>query len=278
MKDEFISVNASVVTELWQSHDNYLIEFSENGKVERDLCAIYFSSNGIYFPNTANTFYHALVEKNRFEWYGNRIKRAYKHIFVRDVYKQWYVKGISQKIPSSEALVEWLKKECKGYKVITLGSSAGGYAAVLFGAMIGAELQLAFSPQVSIESLLDEERDDIPLLYKEYEYNDVSRYICRAKHLYFFYSKYSLNDMNDIKIVQREKGNIVMFNNDVHGVPFKEYALPSIINMDNKHLDSLVGKVYSPLFFSLRYISWQALSHIALRIIRKVLKLFVRNT
>ena len=55
-----------------------------------------------------------IVEKNFFEWYNLRIEKAYKHIFVRDVFKQWYLSGINQSIDSPERLIEFLKNETDG--------------------------------------------------------------------------------------------------------------------------------------------------------------------
>lgn len=50
-------VNDDVVYEVWRTSKNYRIEFLEEKDVDRELCVIYFSSNGIYVPNTANTFF-----------------------------------------------------------------------------------------------------------------------------------------------------------------------------------------------------------------------------
>ena len=98
---------------------NYLIEYSIHS--QSNLCAIYFSSNGIYFPNTENTFNEIIVKKNRYEWYDTRVKDAQKHIFVRDVLKQWYVKGINSQIDTQAKLLDFLRKETEGYDIITIG-------------------------------------------------------------------------------------------------------------------------------------------------------------
>ena len=63
--------------------------------------------------------------------------------FVRDVYKQWYLKGVNAEIDSIEKLYEFLKAETEGYQIVTVGSSAGGYAAVLFGYLLNATKVLA---------------------------------------------------------------------------------------------------------------------------------------
>ena len=139
-----------IVREHWLSHPNYLIEYNE--KVEKkEWCAVYFCSNDIWFPHTESIFRKRILEKNFFEWYRCRIDRAYKHIFIRDVYKQWYIKGINGEISSQEKLLDFLKKETHGFKVVTIGSSAGGYAATLFGGKLAAEQVICFNGQFCLE-------------------------------------------------------------------------------------------------------------------------------
>ena len=247
-----ICIDDNLVYEVWQFKDNFKIEFSNEKNVNKSLCAIYFSSNGIYFPNTANTFFDNIIRKDRYEWYGKRIKKAYKHIFVRDVFKQWYVKGINKAISSPEKLVDWLTKECEGFETIVIGSSAGGYAAVLFGSMIGAKIQIAFSPQLNLKRMINNDKN--PLLNIDYQFLDISGYIHKAHHLFLFYSEESTIDQMDIMIAKSVNANIIMFKGDVHGVQIRSMALPTVINMKIENLIRLVGKRYSPLWFSIRHI------------------------
>lgn len=264
-----ISIDDNLIYEVWQSKDNFKIEFSNYKDVDKSLCAVYFSSNGIYFPNTANTFYDNIIEKDRYEWYGNRIKKAYKHIFVRDVFKQWYVKGINKTISSPEKLAYWLSKECEGFETIVIGSSAGGYAAVLFGSMIGAKIQMAFSPQLNLNHIINNDKN--PLLNQNCLFLDISEYIQKAHHLFLFYSEGSTIDQMDIMIARRKNANIIMFKGDVHGVQIRSMALPTVINMRVENLIRLVGKRYSPLWFSIRHIDFCTTIKI---LIRKLLKYF----
>ena len=53
------------------NNSNYLIDHSEANLISKDkYCAIYFSSNNIYYPNTKYEFQKQILNKNRFEWYG----------------------------------------------------------------------------------------------------------------------------------------------------------------------------------------------------------------
>ena len=119
-----------------------------NPNAERkDICVVYFSSHNIYYPNTEEVFRKKIIEKDAYEWYSTRIEAGHKHIFIRDIQKQWYIQGINKRINSPEKLLDFLKKECEGYRIITVGSSAGGYAAVLYGSQLGAEKVFSFNGQ-----------------------------------------------------------------------------------------------------------------------------------
>lgn len=108
-------IDSKIVRSVYATEPNYIIYYDESS--EENVCAIYFSSNDIYFPNTEEIFRKRIVEKNFFEWYHTRVK-ARKHIFVRDVFKQWYIEGINTIINSPEKMEEWLKTETLGYQVI----------------------------------------------------------------------------------------------------------------------------------------------------------------
>lgn len=118
---ELENLQAHVYTE----QKNYRIEY--DNVTGRDVVAVYLTSNALFFPNTPEVFRKAVVEKDRYEWTRLKIRRAQKHIFVRDVYKQWYASGINAKINTIDKLTDWLREQVKGYKhLIIIGSSGGG--------------------------------------------------------------------------------------------------------------------------------------------------------
>jgi hypothetical protein len=120
-----------------RQNDNILINRNNNGQ----YAVLYFSSNGLYFPNDEKTFKKIIMQENRFEWTNpsNRIQKSSISIYVRDLYKQWYIKGINSKIDSIEKMVDFFKESTKNKKIITVGSSSGGYAATLFGILLNAD-------------------------------------------------------------------------------------------------------------------------------------------
>lgn len=104
--------------------DNYKIEYTGE---EKECVAVYLTSNNLFFPHDVEHFRWSVLEKDRFEWTRLKIRRATKHIFLRDIYKQWYASGVNAKINTLDKLIEWLRNEIKDYKsLIISGSSSGG--------------------------------------------------------------------------------------------------------------------------------------------------------
>ncbi|HAU87813.1 MAG TPA: hypothetical protein DCW90_20700 [Lachnospiraceae bacterium] len=130
--------------------DNYEVIDYDN----TNICYVFFSSNGLFFPDTIKEFQEKIVDKNRYEWKRMAsskeiVVKSGRHIFVRDIYKQWYAKGISYLINSVDKMVLLLKQLTEGYDVITVGSSAGGYMAALMAAELSAKACFDFAGQIS---------------------------------------------------------------------------------------------------------------------------------
>jgi hypothetical protein len=74
-------------------------------------------------------------------------------LFVRDVDQCWYqrgLRGLSRDVPSTvDALTRVIGEAGDGRRVF-VGSGAGGYAAILFGVLCGADEVVAFAPQATI--------------------------------------------------------------------------------------------------------------------------------
>lgn len=236
--------------------DNFLIEYDDQG--DKNWCAIYFCSNDIYYPNTEEIFRKRIVEKNFFEWYHLRIKKAFKHIFVRDIFKQWYLMGINAKINTPEKLTEFLRRETEGYNIVTIGSSAGGYAAILHGSLLNAKYVLAFNPQFELKSLLKKSSEKInPIVFREQKsknalYNIIP-YINDYINIFYFYSNASQWDIEQQHYTKNQNNIYTLsFNTSHHGIPFLKIALPHVLNMEIKELKILATRVHSPLLFTIQ--------------------------
>jgi len=246
--------------------NNYSIEYNGTYDTNQNqTCAIYFSSNNIYFPNNEAAFRARITEKNYFEWYKTRVNSASKHIFLRDIFKQWYLEGINAEICTPELLLEFLKKETKDYEVITIGSSAGGYAAILYGILLNAKQVLSFNGQIEVKSLTTSTtKYENPLLFKylgseKEKYFDL-RAVIKSNTLtkvFSFYSKKSKWDYEQSVLVRDVGGNsinLIPFITAHHGIPFLKCAIPCVLNMRDSDLSSLISKTHHPLLFTIQQV------------------------
>lgn len=156
-------VRSGAVVKKAYEDKNYSIEYTG---ADNNNCLVCFSGNGLYFPNEHDEFYVKIILNDRYEWksicQAKEIRKQYsKIIFLRDIYKKWYVYGINTKCCSIEKVYELLKKETVGYDVTTVGNSAGGYAAVLFGSMLQARHCFSFSGQFDITNHIDADEQDM---------------------------------------------------------------------------------------------------------------------
>ncbi|MCM1187054.1 MAG: hypothetical protein NC251_02190 [Lachnoclostridium sp.] len=256
MEETFNPVNDPLVLEQLEK-DNYLIEY-EN--CDNDLCCIYFSSHAVYFPETRENFIHVIIENDRFEWYKKRVPNVQKHIFLRDIRKQFYVEGINSRLNSMDLLIEWLKKETEGYHVTTLGSSAGGYASAAAGTALGADKIYCFSAQFSLrddfayptkELLLKHERD--PEYYKWY--NIVDR--LNKNVIYVYPSDSDCDIVQAVLLKKQEKDRevcVISIKSSTHGVPIYHSSLTALLLMPTDRIREYSGVRYTPFTFSVKMI------------------------
>lgn len=88
---------------------------------------------------------------------------AERHFYM-DIYNKWYHNGIENISNNIESTVTFLSEQIKDYKnVIFIGSSCGGYAAILYGSLLNINTVIAFRPQTIIPDWLNSK--DINLKY-----------------------------------------------------------------------------------------------------------------
>lgn len=76
-----------------------------------------------------------------------------KKLFLRDLEKAWYLRGLFGVTKNVQDTAEFLRNEiisAAAERVVMTGYSLGGFAALLYGTMLGVDEVLAFSPQTFI--------------------------------------------------------------------------------------------------------------------------------
>lgn len=84
--------------------------------------------------------------------FGNALASVeVKSAFLRDHFAAWYHRGVVEIGPDIDSVVATLRQlQADVERVVMIGNSAGGYAALLFGALLGCEAY-AFSPQTFVD-------------------------------------------------------------------------------------------------------------------------------
>lgn len=90
-----------------------------------------------------------------FEFFRQTATLPGKKAFLRDPRRGWYqlgIPGIGETAQDVRAALDSVIAEANVDRVVMAGASAGGYAALLFGAWCGVDHVLAFSPQSFVDA------------------------------------------------------------------------------------------------------------------------------
>jgi esterase/lipase len=136
--------------------------------------------------------------------FSNFLQKHFSHInaqFYVDYNCKSYHQGIQGISNNIDETVVYLKEQFKNYeRVICLGASAGGYAAILFGSLLNVDTVVAFIPQTKLRS---KERDE--------KYRDIEPHINTTTKYHIFGDLSIQNEDNCHHISQCER--ILKFSN-----------------------------------------------------------------
>ena len=243
MSEEFSLDHTNLLLKAAYSDQNYKVMqgLSDNG-----LCVIFFSGNGLYYPNTDDSFRTTIFKKDRYEWSSAAsIMRDYvsRIIMVRDVKKSWYVDGINEEINDIDKLIDLLRGLSEGYTVYTYGSSAGGYMAILAGVLLHANRVFQWGAQTDLEI-----RDDI---INQTEFTRTAS-DCQRKRKYFrlteylddsnsdifcFYAGKNAKDMQDMRLIRDfSKVHVFLYDSDQHGQGFERDVYVNLLHVSDEAL------------------------------------------
>ncbi len=83
-----------------------------------------------------------------------------QRLMLRDHQRSWYhrgVQGVGDNLASVERYVASMIDQAQPSRIVMVGASAGGFAAMLFGHRLGADVVHAFAPQTFIDPVLRRE-------------------------------------------------------------------------------------------------------------------------
>ena len=152
---------------------DYYYTINQNNKIDKDYADYYkkivWNDNDDYYyeDNNSNVLlvsFAGMGMKNSiptFIFYN--FLRRYKELdklFVRDLKQRYYMTGLKNSTKDLKETVELLKKlisKKKYSRIVAIGCSAGGFAAILYGILLKFDKVLVFSPQV----VLNEKKEKI---------------------------------------------------------------------------------------------------------------------
>ena len=184
----------------WTNDDDYFFEDNNS-----DILLITFAGMGWKKSVPTFIFYNFLKK------YDNIDK-----FFLRDIKMRYYLTGLKNNTDNLNDTIEFIKKiitKKKYKKIIGLGCSAGGYAAILFGTLLQFDKIIAFSPQVVLTSKKESLIDDI------YNAPQTCKWLSEMNKNDSFYQK-----CLDLK-------NFIPFNNEIN----IHYSVNGTRGCDKKH-------------------------------------------
>lgn len=255
---------------LYNSAMNYEVEDLD---CEDKVCFIFFSSNGIY-EDSIEKFQRTMIEENRYEWKSiaeviKKRKKVARIIYVRDIYKQWYIYGINKDICSIDKLLHKLKVLTEGYEVVTIGISSGGYIASIAGAHLKAEKVFCISGQFEIESCIStsEEREGIEPRYLNIV--DIIRKNKEVNYYYFCPINCEFDKKNYELIKNIDNIRIFMFDSNIHADTVYPFNFPDMFCADRKKLDKLaqkyIGRIWNKVDFAIKIFTLRGLWDVMIR-------------
>lgn len=239
MKDEKKSIVSGEIYEKAYSLSNYKIEIDET--IKTNICALYVSSSGIYYPNNEDALRECILQKDTFEWYATRFKKAKKHIFIRDVAKQFYITGINKELDTVDKTVSFLRAEVKGYDLYVIGSSAGGYMASILAEKLKAKLLVCFSAYFNL-NIVDH---DVWFYISKYanderrnQYYNISEMITNytGLMLYFYPSELKDDVAQSKQICSNDHLFKIPIKSKIHGVPISINATKLLMSYTEREI------------------------------------------
>jgi hypothetical protein len=96
-------------------------------------------------------FFAGLAKRPYFEFHRTGTSLRAHRVYLRDFAGDWYQNGLPGAGTSADELAAHLRAHCDrlgAARLVTAGNSAGGFAAILFGMLAGADEVHSFSPKI----------------------------------------------------------------------------------------------------------------------------------
>lgn len=92
----------------------------------------------------------------RFEFVNMLTSRPINTLFIRDIQFSWYMRGLASISPTMDGVAQFFQdyaNDLQPRRLVCIGHSTGGFAAIAYGLLLNADEIYAFSPQTWIKPL-----------------------------------------------------------------------------------------------------------------------------
>ena len=220
--------------DIWNDSDDYFYEDNNS-----DILLISFGSNGRNNKKIPSFNFYQLLKNDKY----------YDKLFLRDIDRNYYLTGLknsTKNLTETIDLIKQLTSTKKYKKIVSIGSSAGGFAAILFGQLLNFSKVIAFNPQ----TVISEEKETIinDFFYtvdtckklRNFSNSDTLYQKClNLRNLIPFktrvdihYSHLSTEDKNHAKFIEHENCKLTKYNSSSH--------LLALQLKENKKLKSII--------------------------------------
>ena len=139
--------------------------------------------------------------------------------FYVDRHQCWYHNGLKGITTNIDDTIEYLKSIINGHtydKIIFMGVSAGGYAAILFGSLCGATHVVSFIPQTILEEPINDKfknlRDFINPKIKYLLYGNIG--IKDKTNIHHIHHCYNISDFDNVTLKTFANKNVKVLRNE----------------------------------------------------------------
>jgi len=254
-------------------HDTYDNILMEDVHPDGEYCYIFFSSNGICDEDPIEKYTQALIEKGKYEWTSiagavKKHKSTGRCIYVRDVYKCFYIHGVSARYDSIDKTVERLRELTadRDHKIVTIGISSGGYMSVICGIRLNAYKIFNISGQYVLGTRIPEVYEEFVSINPSYGSTvDLIRQYNNDPHddksdIYYFcpvgcdHDREQYEHVKDIPCIRA-----FLFPDKIHAATVFPFNFPDLLMLSRDKLDRLCrryeGRLIDKKDFLLRTMS-----------------------
>lgn len=178
------------------------------------------------------------------------------------------MQGVGAGITSIDMMVKYLEPFVKGYRLVTVGNSAGGYLAMILGILLHAAFVISISGQVDI-TLYASDGDAYPELCRSKENPEKSKYfnildmLQRSEvPIFYLYAARCGQDKDQFRMVEGFQCVYpVAFDSFQHGVAALPFNYPLLMCYTLQQWQELYGRCKGKIVKPSRVAKWTMECH-----------------